>query len=158
MEQARVIADLQSYNDKANALYETGKEKFGDWDDSVQNLNAAGIIAADSPTARSLIEAALATGSAPEVIRHLGKDLTEAERIAAMSPVRMGVELAQLAQRLTKPKTTAISGAPAPIGGATVRGAAEPTVDLAKLAQGDDMAAWVAARKKAGDPWATGRR
>lgn len=153
---AREIADWQDYNRQANDLAGVGKEKFGTWDDSLANLNAAGILS-EPAMQRQIVEAALATGAAPDVIHHLGQNLDEAIRISMLPPARMGVELATLAGKLTK-KAPAISQAPAPIGNGRIRNdAGEAAPDLAKLAEGP-MGAYVEARKKAGDPWANGRR
>ena len=99
-----------------------------------------------------LAEAAFETGSAPEVLHHLGQDTEEASRIAALPPLKMAVEVAKLAGRLSAPKSTPISKAPAPV--KPVNGSVKATVDLAAIAQKDDMAAYVAARKAAGDRWA----
>ena len=147
MAQAEAIADAKAFNATAETIYNSGKEKFGDWQDSVDNLNAVGLMT------RPLIEAAAETGAAAEVIRHLGQDLDEASRIASLPPVRMAVEVAKLAGKLITPKTRAISNAPAPV--SPVKGsAAAPAADLRKIADADDMTAWVAARKAAGDRWA----
>lgn len=148
---ARAMADLDAYNRVANDLYGVGKDKFGTWDESLANLNAAGIMS-EPALQRQMVEAAMATGAAPDVINHLGQNLDEAVRIAGLPPARMGVELATLAAKLAK-KTPAISAAPAPIGKGTVKGSTEAAVDLAKLAEGP-MPAYVEARKKAGDRWA----
>ena len=95
----------------------------------------------------------MATGSPVDVIHHLGSDLEEAARISALPPVRMGVELAKIAQQTAQaPAKRPISGAPAPI--EPVSGRPDPTVNFVKLAESNDMNAWVAERKKAGDPWA----
>ena len=152
---AREIADWNNYNRQANDLVGIGREKFGTWDESIDNLNGAGILS-EPMLQRQIVEAALATGAAPDVINHLGQNLDEALRISQLPPARMGVELATLAGKLVK-KAPAISSAPAPIGNATVHGSTQAPVDFAKLAAGDDMAAYVEARKKAGDPWANAR-
>ena len=148
-------ADLDAYNRQANDLYGIGKEKFGTWDDALANLNGAGIMS-EPAIQRQMVEAALATGAAPDVINHLGLNLEEAVRISALPPARMGVELATLAAKLTR-KAPAISSAPAPIGNGTVRGGTEAAVDLAKLAEGP-MAPYIEARRKMGDRWANDRR
>ncbi len=112
---------------------------------------------------KELLDAAMAVGdqkTSAAVIHKLGSDLEEANRIAqlASSPAQMGVELAKIAAQVSQPAPPVrVSSAPAPI--PTIRGRVEPTVDdFAKAAEGDnDMSAYVAARKKAGDPFAMGR-
>ena len=144
--EAQRIAAASAFNQQANAVYEAGKEKFGDWQESVDSLNALGLMTAQ------LAEAAFETGSAPDVIYHLGQDTDEASRIASLPPLKMAVEVAKLAGRLSAPKSGPISRAPAPV--KPVNGSVKATVDLAAIAKGDDMAAYVAARKAAGDRWA----
>ena len=148
-ERARQIAYMQDLNARADVIYATGAEKFGDWGDAISGLNAVGVM---SP---ALVEAASATGAPVDVLHALGSDLAEAQRIASLHPVQMGVELAKLATKsAAKPAPKPISAAPAPTGAIKVEGAVTPTVDFAKLAEGDNMAAYVAARKAAGDRWA----
>lgn len=145
------IAQAQAFNARANETYEAGREKYGDWEGRMEGLRITGLMS------ETLIDAAMASDAPSAVLHHLGGDLAEAERIAALPPIRMGVELGKLAMKLSTPKPGArISGAPTPI--TPVTPVASPVVDLSRLADGDNMAAWVEARKKAGDPYATGRR
>ena len=146
-EAAKQVAYYNDLNTRADQVYSAGKEKFGDWVDNVGNLVAMEVMTPQ------FVEAAMATGAPVDVIHHLGADLDEAARISALPPVRMGVELARIAAQSNAPAPKrAISGAPSPI--EPVNGRPDPTVNLAKLAEGNDMAAYVAERKKQGDPWA----
>lgn len=148
--EAHRVSEERAFNQRANDTYSAGKEKFGDWETNMQTLRDTGFMSSE------LVDAAIASGAAADVLNHLGGNVDEAERISALSPVRMGVELGKLATKLGAPKSARISSAPAPI--ETVSGNVTPAMDFAKLAEGDSMAAWVEARKKAGDPWAIGRR
>lgn len=148
-EQVRQRAVADTFNRSADAMYDAGKAKFDDWKDSVDTLNAVGIM---SPV---FLEAAMATDDGAAVVHHLGTDIDEASRIAALPPVKMAAELAKLAIKLSGPTKVAVSGAPAPI--RPVTGAVNPQVDVVKLANSDDMSAYVAERAKQGSPWAQAR-
>jgi hypothetical protein len=147
---AKAAADV--FNTQANAMYDDGASKFDDWRDTVETLNAMQLM---TPV---LLDAAMATDDGASVIHHLGGDLEEAQRIAALPPARMGAELARIAMRLGATKAPAISRAPAPA--PRVDGAANPQIDLERISQDNDMNAYVAARAKQGSPWAqpVGRR
>lgn len=143
-------AAAETFNRQANAMYEDGATKFTDWKDSVESLNATGIM---SP---QFLDAAMATDDGAAVIHHLGSDLAEAERVAALPPIRMAAELTKLAARLSAPKSARVSDAPAPI--KPVNGAVSPTTDLQKAADtGNDNSAYAAARAKQGAFWAQPR-
>lgn len=145
---AAEIAYWKDFNAKADQINAAGQKQFSDWGDALGNLNAAGIM---SP---ALVEAAQEAGAPEAILHYLGSDLEEASRVAGLPPIRMGVELAKLAGKLTAPKGRPVSRAPDPIGDSTVRGGADPEIDLARLAETGDMKAWVAAQKKLGNRWA----
>lgn len=148
--EAARVAEAQRFTDAANAAYEAGTKKFPDFEEAVSNLNGLGIM---SPT---LLDAALATDAAPDVIHHLGTDPDEAARIMSLSPVRMAAEMTKLAAKLTAPKAFSTSNAPAPI--RPVDGAVTPTIDIRRISESDDMKAYAAARAKQGSKWAVGMR
>ncbi len=150
-------ARVEALNAKANAVYENGTAAFPDFQETVSTLGALGVMTGD------FIEAAITAAgdekTSAALFHALGADVDEATRISQLPPVRMGVELAKLAASVAKPTQTRVSATPAPI--PSIRGAVEPTIDLARAAGGDnDMSAWVAARQAAGDPFARapGRR
>lgn len=104
---AAQLAAEQDYNKSCNAVYAKGKEQFSDFDTTLRNFaNLGGL-------ARDLVEAALETGKAHEVLYALGKDLDEAARVSQLPPVKKAVALVKLAESLEKKKE--ISKAPAPI-------------------------------------------
>ncbi len=152
----RETARIEALNRQADDLYNTGATQFPDWKENIDVLNASGIMS------QELVDATLALGdqkTGAAVMHKLGADLEEAQRIAQLSPVKMGVELAKLAAQVAQPAAqTRVSSAPAPI--PTIRGGVSPVVDYAKLAESDsnDTSAYVEARRKAGDPWAMSRK
>lgn len=87
--EAKHIVAGQAFTAQCNAIFDEGAKKHGDtFKEGVANLNALGLMDAN------LVNAAIATGAAPDVLNALGSDVDEAQRIAALQPVQMGVELA----------------------------------------------------------------
>lgn len=140
-------ASAREFNAQANTAYEAGKAKYDDFDDAIGTLRDVGAMT------QPLVEAALATGEAPAVLHYLGNDPDEAARISSLSAVRMGVELAKIATKLSTPKNPKISSAPAPIN--PLGGTTKPEIDITdpKLS----MAEYVARRAQQGAKWAKGR-
>lgn len=136
-------AEADAFNRQADAMYDAGAGKFDDWKESVEMLNATGIMN------KTLLDAAMATDAGADVIHHLGNDVEEAQRIAALPPIRMAAELTKLATKLSTPPRVPISAASAPI--PNVRGAVNPVIDIDRAAQGgNDISAYREARAKQG--------
>ena len=137
------LAADRLFREDCNKVFEDGAAKFkDDFQGAVDTLNASGIMS------RGLIEAALETGAAPEVIHFLGQDLEEAERIAQLSPAKQGVALAKIALKLTTKVKT--SNAPAPI--KPLGGGAKPEFDI--YSPDNSMEQYAELRAKQGAPWA----
>lgn len=143
-------AEIQEFNRKADEMYTSGFEKFPDWKDAVDTLVASGFMNKD------LLDVAMAVEDGPAVIHHLGMNLDEAERINALSPIRKATEISKISNSLSTPKKVPISSAPTPI--KPVNGSPSPSIDLQRLADEGDMAAYLAARAKQGSIWANARR
>jgi len=143
--QARFTADC-------NAIFDDGMAKHGDtFKESLANLNVLGLMN------EQVVDAALATGAAADILNYLGSDVDEAARITALPPVRMAVELTKVAAKLaTKPDAPQISRAPAPIapvGGQTTT--VEADIYDKRLNSGDRVSPEYAARRAAmGASWA----
>jgi hypothetical protein len=109
-------AKTAAFNAACDAVAEAGKSAHADFDSAIKNFGSLGGL---QP---GFVEAALESGSPSEVLYHLGKDLDEAARIMALTPLKQAAELARLAEKLKTPKS--ISKAPEPIkplgGGKTV--------------------------------------
>lgn len=146
MSEAQKVAAQREFDTQCNAIAETGKEKYGAaFEEGVANLNALGLL--NVP----VVQAAIATGAAPDVINALGADVDEAARIAGLGPVQMGVELAKLALKLQSPKDAKqVSRAPAPI--KPVGGAA--TVETDVYDPNLSMEEYIRRRKAQGSRWA----
>lgn len=145
-EAARIV-QVQSFNNLSNQIFDQGKEKFNDWDESINTLRETGLMS------QPLLEIAFTTDAPDAVLHYLGNDLDEAARIVQMSPVKAASELTKLAVKLSAPaKSPAISKAPPPIN-KTVTGTVTPTTDLAKIAANGDAREWAEARRKSGAPY-----
>ena len=143
-------AEVESFNRKADEMYNTGADKFQDWKDAVDTLVVSGFMNKD------LVDSAMAIEDGPTVLHYLGTNLDEAERINALPPIRNVAEMAKISNTLSAPKSTPVSAAPAPI--KPVNGSPNPEVDLQRLSVDGDMSAYIAARAKQGSRWAAGRK
>ena len=123
-------ASRQNFNERCNTAAVDGRAAHSDFDKVV-----LGDLTSISPVVgtngkpllpQTLIEAALETGQASEVLYALGQDVNEASRIMSLRPVAQAVELAKFAQKLQaaaepelddegKPILQNVSRAPAPI-------------------------------------------
>lgn len=107
-EAERIVAD-RTFNETCNKVYAQGKAEFPDFDMSVANLQMVGIN-------RDFLELATTSDAGAKLIYHLGTDLDEAARIAALPPVQMARELTRLEFKLAQPAAPKpVSKAPAPI-------------------------------------------
>jgi len=132
-------ARAKEFNDASNQAYENGIKKFGqaEFEESLQDLQRVGL-----SSRVDVVQTALETGNAEQVLFLMGQDVAEAERIMSLSPVKMAIEMAKLAaSRPRAPKTeTAVSKATDPI--RPVRGGnASNEFDLAD--PNTDMNDWV---------------
>ena len=143
-------AEVESFNRKADEMYNEGAGKFQDWKDAVDTLVVSGFMNKD------LVDSAMAIEDGPTVLHYLGTNLDEAERINALPPIRKVAEMAKISSTLGAVRSTPVSSAPAPI--TPVRGSPNPTVDLQRIADDNDMSAYAAARAKQGSRWANGRK
>lgn len=125
---------------ECNKVYADGQKAFPDFDEAVTSLNSMGLMS------DAFVEAAIATDEAARVLHHLGGDIDEAARIAALPPIRMTAELAKLAARLSAPKSAGVSKAPAPI--KPIGGSAKAEADIYDENLSDDE--YYAQRKKQG--------
>ena len=132
-------AKAKEFNEASNQAYENGIKKFGqaEFEESLQDLQRVGL-----SSRVDVVQTALETGNAEQVLFLMGQDVAEAERIMSLSPVKMAIEMAKLAAsrpRAPRPETP-VSKASDPI--KPVRGAnAANEFDLAD--PNADMNEWV---------------
>lgn len=138
-------AEAQEFNRKADEMYNVGASKYPDWKDSIDALVSTGFMD------KNLLDSAMIVEDGATVLHYLGVNLDEAERISALPPIRKAAEMTKLSLQLGAPKSVAVSTAPAPI--RAITGSPNPTVDLKRIADTDDMKAYAAARAAQGSRW-----
>jgi len=131
----RLVADeaqKQNFNERCNSSVAAGRKEHTDFDKVVLGDLMSVSPVVDQTTGRPvlplpLLEAALETGNAHEVLYALGQDVQEASRIMALRPIAQAVELAKFADKLADKAGSAeepdegksaarnVSRAPAPI-------------------------------------------
>lgn len=107
-EAERLRAD-ESFNEACNKTYDEGVKEFGSsFDKAMQNLSLVGM-------SREFLELVSEADHGAKILAHLGQDLDEAERIAAMPPLKMARELTKLDVKLGSKPAKPVSKAPPPI-------------------------------------------
>lgn len=128
-ERAQALAASKAFNDACNAVATQGREAYGEAEFNGRVAELVKLRDVNDPTSvanyNSFLAAAIETGQAPKLIDMLGRDLNEAARVLALPPVRMGIELARLAER----DPEEISKAPKPIKPVGARSAAHTEID-----------------------------
>ena len=111
---AAELSAAETFTRQCNETAAAGRAAFPDFDTSVVALKSLveGGDQADLVRYNQLLVAAIETGEAPRLLHVLGKDLDEASRLMALSPVKMGIEMARLA---AKAPAAEPSGIPRPI-------------------------------------------
>jgi hypothetical protein len=117
-ERAMQLVARQRFDEECNRIYETGVKEFGE-DDFKTALAGFREVGGLPP---ALIEAAAETGEAAKVLRHLGKDPEQVEKLLTLPPHRLGAAVGKIAAQIAAPpKPKPVSKAPPPI--TTVDGA-----------------------------------
>jgi len=127
----RLVAEEAARRDftrQCNEAFQSGKEAHADFEKVIADLNALSPVfdpRLQRPVMpQSLVEAALATGNAHEVLYALGKDNGLADRVLAMPPMQQAAELTRLSMKLAgtgeetpaaREQTPSVSRAPAPV-------------------------------------------
>jgi hypothetical protein len=135
-------AEKQNFDKQCNAAVVAGRKEHADFDKVVLGDLMSVSPVVDQQNGRPvlpvpLLEAAIETGNAHEVLYALGQDVNEASKIMALRPVAQAVELAKFAAKLVAARTQAepdtepepdvkVSRAPAPIKAPSKGGAARP--------------------------------
>jgi len=128
--EARVAFDM-----KCNEAFKAGTKEFPDFEDALGNLKMVGI---DANALSVIVEA----DEPHKVLKALGDDPDEAQRILSLPPVAMARAIGRLEAEMAKPKPNARqSNAPAPITPVSARSAS-----VHALSDEADMKSWLAAR------------
>ncbi len=106
-----------SFNKRLGEFMSAGKDKHADFQTLVGAAPAEGGPSFTFPMTQTLFE----EPNGVEVAYHLAKNVTEANRIAALAPHLQVREITKLAEKLAKPPPRPASKAPAPIERITTR-------------------------------------
>ncbi len=106
---AQAIAATTEFDRKCEAVVSQGRAEFPDFNDKVKTLLQ--LKEGSEERYGNFIAAMLETDKAASLIHSLADDLNEAEKIMNMSPVKQGIALARLADKVPAP----VSELPKPI-------------------------------------------
>lgn len=148
----------QQFDKRCNDAVADGRKAHADFDKVVLGDLSSISPVLDQRSGRPvlptpLVEAALETGNAPEVLYALGQDISEASRIMALRPVAQAVELAKFAAKLLAKQDDAAAGdmqvsrAPAPIKSPTKSGSVKPAFNIYDT-DNFDTKEWIRQREK----------
>lgn len=135
--EAKKLVQQERFDEACNKTFEAGKKDFPDWDASLRTFGMLG----GAP--QEFLEAVTAMDAGHRVIHHLGANPEAAERLLALPPLRMAMELTRLEAQLSK--AAPVSKAPPPISPVGGRAApAEPT----EFGSTEEYIAWRKANRK----------
>lgn len=110
-------AARQNFTRQCNEAFASGKSAHPDFEKVIGDLNALSPVydprLGRSVVPQSLVEAALATGQAHEVLYALGKDSSLADRVLTMTPLQQAAELTKLSLKLEASQAAGASEAEA---------------------------------------------
>ncbi len=137
------IESAKSFNKACDDVHERGTKEFGDDFESARKVLVSAY-GEDIQSKPEFLQAIVANPDGHKVFYELGRNPQEAERILALAPVPMAVEISRLAASLSKPTGREVSSAPAPIRG--IDGSARKQASL----DDDDLPIdeWIALREK----------
>lgn len=101
-----------AFNSRSNAVHAAGVKAFPDFQDRLEQLQAAGVLHPRDP---HFLAAVLETEAPEKVLHHLGGDPDEAARVASLPSVKQAAELAKIAMKVGQAGSRPVSRAPAPI-------------------------------------------
>lgn len=108
-QEAQKLVAEQTFNESCNKVHAAGVKEFPDFDKAMANLHMVGIN-------RDFLELATTSDVGAKLLHHLGNDMDEAARIAALPPVQMAREMTKLEYKLGQPAAIKpVSKAPAPV-------------------------------------------
>lgn len=147
---AQEIVAAERYGRQINATLAAGKKDFTDFDDRCNTLASLG--ANERPDFLQIVTDGEIIPDGHKVLASLAEDTTEAARILSLPPVQMSAALVRYSENLNRPKSAAVSRAPAPF--KPLNGGAKASEELSSNDSEDDWfrkrEAQVAARKTAG--------
>jgi hypothetical protein len=146
---ARERAAELAFLERCNATAAAGRSAFGEaeFNSRVTALTQVVDKADQSQVAayNLLLDAAIETGKGPQIIHQLGGNLDEAARLMTLPPVKLGMELAKLANAAVRD----VTAAPKPLTPIGQRGASNERIDPRDPERADKLstAEWMARRE-----------
>ncbi len=132
-ERATVIAAQAAFNREAQKVLEAGKKEFPDFELSIANFKEINGIT------NEIIEAAMESGPAHQILHYLSNNLDEAERLKTLPSYKMGAAIERIAATLHKPEVKVApktqSKAPPPIKPIAGNNRAEVSLDKMPIGQ-----------------------
>jgi hypothetical protein len=128
---AEQIVQQRQFDDKCNEVYNTGKQEFSDFDETIANFSMLGGIPVP------VLEAVNQLPDSHKILYSLGQNMDEATRILNLAPVPMALALAKLS--MSPVKTKPVSNAPPPI--RTIDGSTRGEKDPEKMSM-DEWMKW----------------
>jgi hypothetical protein len=140
-EQAALLAEQKAFNTKCNSIFEAGVAKYADFADNIKTLNDLGLSAN-----KDMFDTIVDSDNASDILQHLAENLEEAERLMALTPLKLVRELTKLELTLSdKPVTKnvkPVSKVPEPIKPLSGKGGA------VAISAEKDALAWIAQRNR----------
>lgn len=139
-------AARQNFTRQCNEAFASGKAAHADFEKVIGDLNALSPVydprLGRSVVPQSLVEAALATGQAHEVLYALGKDSSLADRVLTMTPLQQAAELTKLSLKLEAAKGEQDAGAAQAAEAAASASKAPPPVKPKVTGSGSTAPVW----------------
>ncbi len=139
-QEAKQQADLKVLQDGFRTKREIALTKYPDYAEVAE----ADTTRVDVPTALAIMQA----DNGPDMLYHLGKNPTEAARIAALTPQQQVFEVGRLSATLAQPTRPVVSKAPVPL--RPIQATREQATDANREESMDEVAARVRKRENAG--------
>ena len=121
-QQSKRQSEIERQNERKSEMIQSGERKYADFEDVVANAKAE----ISEPAFYSILEAE----NAADIIYHLAKNPSEADRIAALSPYAQAKEIGKLEDKLLA-KPVKQSNAPEPV--TPVKGASTTVKSLENM-------------------------
>jgi hypothetical protein len=147
---AREISVIQEFNRRCDEAAMQGRSKYGETEFNSRVASIQRLVDNSDPGSiqayNALLQAAIDTGEGARVLHELGADLNEAQRVLALPPTRMAVELTK---RAVAP-VVQVSNAPKPITPVGSRGVTHERISPDDPDRSDHLSTreWMARREQ----------
>ncbi len=101
---AKASTPIDKFNVGADRIFLSGTEQYGDFENTVEALKAAGVMSDD------VILQAMECDNPPAILDALGRDIDVAKQVAALPPVKRAAALAAISAGQPVPSFNAVPG------------------------------------------------